>query len=186
MLIAEQMVWYEWVPAWISAGSVPIAICALWWTYRSWVRAGFSATATARSDRGKRAIRVAIANAGRLDGTVERVWLIRKVWRKADQDVNAYSLETGHYLDKGGPIALPLGRSLYLTLTQSEPNRGSEDPPDVPRFSHRNRKMRVRILYGNGSVRDVRVRRAAKIDRYGRSSAGVLAPLGADSHDQTP
>lgn len=185
--------WYVWVPAWLSGLSGPVAIAAAVIAYVTWRRSGFTTQNRATIDRLKRAIRVEIANTGRMDAAVDSI----RLWEKTpttgllmspapnatrrDGTVveGIYVLELNKSLDEWIPVALPPGRTLHATLTAGPPiaAQGKPGPPQLPPLSVDLRRHRVRVVFGNGTMSNLPISESV-LDAYERSTTGILADLG--------
>jgi hypothetical protein len=181
--------WYVWVPSWLTALSVPVAIAAATTGYVTWRRSGFTTRNRATIDRRRRAIRVEIANTGRMDAAIDSI----RLWEGA---ATAYSLmsASSNMRRRGGtvvqgiyileldkpltdwiPVALPPGRTLHATLTAGPPiaAKARPGPPQLPPLSINLNRHRVRVVFGNGIVKDLRIAESV-LDAYGPSKVGIL------------
>lgn len=90
-----------------------------------------------------------------------------------------YVLELGKPLAEWVPVALPPGRTLHATLTGGLPiaTKGKPGPPQLPPLSVDLRRHRVRVVFGNGIVKDLRISESV-LDAYGPSKIGILVDRG--------
>ena len=184
--------WYVWVPAWLSGLSGPVAIAAAVIAYVTWRRSGFTTQNKATIDHLRRAIRVEIANTGRMDAAVDSI----RLWEKTPitdlliptpnatrRDVKVvegiYVLELNKPLAEWIPVGLPPGRTLHATLTAGPPiaAKGKPGPPQLPPLSVNLRRHRIRVVFGNGTMSNLRISESV-LDAYERSKIGILADLG--------
>ena len=143
--------WYTWVPSWLSGLSGPVAIGAAAVGYVTWRRSGFTTRNRATIDRRMTAIRIEIANTGRMDAAIDSI----RLWSRSRDGVREapimapppqsqrhgggviegiYVLELGKPLREWVPLALPPGRTLQATLAAGLPTPGPArpGPPQLP------------------------------------------------------
>ena len=182
--------WYVWFPSWLSGLSVMVAIAAAATGYITWRRSGFTTRNRATIDRRRRAIRVELANTGRMEAAIDsiRLWeaeptadsvmtMAPNTTQRGGRVLEGiYILELGRPLSEWIPVALPPGRTLHATLTAGLPGVGGRrpGPPPLPSLPVNLRLHRVRVVFGNGTVKDLRISESV-LDAYDRSTVGILS-----------
>jgi hypothetical protein len=184
--------WYVWFPSWLSGLSALAAITAAATAYITWRRSGFTTQGRATIDRRRTAIRVEIANTGRMDAAVDsiRLWeataatsttsSLMSPPTRAPRDVRIvegiYILELSKPLNEWAPVPLPPGRTLHATLTAGlpKPTSGKPGPPKLPPLSIDLHRHKVRVVFGNGTMKDLPISESV-LDAYDRATVGILA-----------
>ena len=184
--------WYVWFPTWLSGLSGPVAIGAAIIAYRTWHRSGFTTRNRATIDQRRRAIRVEIANTGRMEAAVDDIRLSMPSRGPAapvpvmsppppaasqpeDLARGIYVLELEQPLADWVPRPLPPGRTLDLTLTAGLPSAGAGGPvPALPPLPSDIMQYRVGVFFGNGTHDDLPIVPSA-LGAFVAATTGVLA-----------
>lgn len=184
--------WYVWFPSWLSGLSGPVAIGAAIIAYRTWHRSGFTTQNRASIDQRRRAIRVEIANTGRMEAAVDDIRLSMPpqgqtvpvpvmsppppaASQPEDLAEGIYVLELEQPLADWVPRPLPPGRTLDLTLTAGLPSAGAGGPvPDLPPLPANVMQYRVGVFFGNGTRDDLRIVPSG-LGAFVAATTGVLA-----------
>lgn len=87
-----------------------------------------------------------------------------------------YVLELGKPLREWVPLALPPGRTLQATLAAGLPTPGPArpGPPQLPPLGADPKSCRVRVVFGNGTIKDVKISQSV-LDAYDVATIGILA-----------